>query len=344
MTMNRAAVGQNLVRTELWASELKEVLVDELMAQAYVNWLGDFPDGDNFTIPSIGEATIRDFTDDGDIIYDGLDTGEFGFTITEYKQSGTYITRKAQQDSFYAARLESSFVPKQNRALMESVETDTFAIGSSDTSVITQGAGQGASANPINGADHRLLATGSAPLGGNNRGVAYKDFAKVLFALKKANVSDKNLVGFVDPSVEYTLNTITPVVQGSNSPIDQSLAEALERSVASGTRFYRNIMGIDIYVTNYLPAAGTDSLGSETFTPTGGSSTTITNGIVNQFFSAADRELLPYLGAWRQLPIVDEGFNKDKQRFEYVTTSRYGLKLYRPENFVTMLSSTNVID
>jgi len=340
MSMNAAAVAANLVRTELWSAELKEILQDELNAQAYVNWMTDFPDGDQMTIPSVGESTVRTFTDDTSVVYDPLDTGEFNFNITEYLQSGTYITRKAQQDSFYASKLEASFVPKQARALQERVETDVFAMGSINSALLPQGGGQATGANTINGAAHRMIATGADVSGTTaDYTMALKDFAKALFALKKANVSDRSLIAIVDPSVEYTLNTLTNVVGSTTNarPADEGFHDIIRTSSASGMRFMKNFFGFDVYVSNYLTAAGSDSSGGETI------GTTIANGVTNIFFSAADREAMPFVGAWRQAPIVDSEFNKDKQRTEYLTTARYGLKLYRPENFVTILSSTNSI-
>ena len=38
-----------LIRSEVWANELKEILRDELMAMQYVDWMSNFPDGDTFT-------------------------------------------------------------------------------------------------------------------------------------------------------------------------------------------------------------------------------------------------------------------------------------------------------
>ena len=93
-----------LTRSEIWSTQLKEVLQDELSAQGWVNWLSEFPDGDTFTIPSIGESTIRDYTEDTEVIFDALDTGEFQFSITEYKSAGHYITEKARQDLFYSSQ------------------------------------------------------------------------------------------------------------------------------------------------------------------------------------------------------------------------------------------------
>ena len=36
----------HLIRSNLWSSQLKEELLDELMAMKYVDMITDFPDGD----------------------------------------------------------------------------------------------------------------------------------------------------------------------------------------------------------------------------------------------------------------------------------------------------------
>ena len=314
-----------LTRSEIWSNDLKELIHDELVGQQYVRWLTEFPDGTTFTIPSIGDATVRDYAENSPVQYDALDTGEFQFSITEYVSSGTFITAKARQDAFYAAELEASFVPKQSRAIAEKLETDIFALGMGGAS-----GGQTVSAvNAINGADHRWVASGTSEV------MTVSDFAKALFALKKANMADRNLVAFVDPSVEYELNTITNLTNVSNNPRWEGIVTS---GLASGMRFVKNIYGFDVYTSNYLAGAGATGAGAETV---GGVSTT--TGVCNIFFSAADPRNVPFLGAWRQMPKVDGEWNKDLQREEYVTTARYGLKVYRPENLVVVLSDTDQV-
>lgn len=61
------------------------------------------------------------------------------------------------------------------------------------------------------------------------------------------------------------------------------------------------------------------------------------NGKVNLFFSAAP-QVLPWVGSWRQLPKVDYEWVKDRQRHEFLTTARYGVKEYRPENMVEIVA------
>jgi hypothetical protein len=96
--------------------------------------------------------------------------------------------------------------------------------------------------------------------------------------------------------------------------------------------FVKNIFGFDVFVSNYLPTA------NETI-----DSVTTLAGKANIFMSAASSELLPFMGAMRQMPKVDGGYNYNKQREEYVTTARYGLKVYRPENLVCVLADTDQV-
>jgi len=317
MSMNTTN-GALLTRSEIWSTQLKEVLQDQLEAQGWVNWLSEFPDGDQFTIPSIGESTVRDYSEDTDVTFDALDTGEFTFSISEYLSSGHYITEKARQDLFYAAQLESKFVPSQARAMAEKLETDILALAAGGAS-----GGQTANAtNSINGAEHRFIGTGT------NETFAVADAAKALFALKKANVPSSNLIAIVDPSVEYALNTITNITNVSNNPRWEGL---IETGIGSDMRFIKNIFGFDFYVSNYLAEA------NETIT------LTTAQGVANIFMSAASPDLLPFMGAMRQMPKVDGQYNMNKQREEYVTTARYGLKVYRPENLVCVLTDTDQV-
>ena len=283
-----------LERSEIWSTQLKEVLQDELAAQGWVNWLSEFPDGAQFTIPSVGEATVRDYTEDTEVTFDSLDTGEFAFTISEYLSSGQYITEKARQDLFYAAQLEAKFVPYQARAIAEKIETDVLALSAGGAS-----GGQTADAtNSINGAEHRFIGTGT------NETMALADFAKALFALKKANVPSQNLIAIVDPSVEYEINTLTNIVNMSNNARWEGI---VQDGIGAGMRFTKNIYGFDVYVSNYLPTA------NETIT------LTTAAGKANTFFSAASPDLLPYMGAMRQMPKVDGVYKYNKHREESVS-------------------------
>ena len=313
---------QRLIRSEVYSSELKDILRDEMQAQRYVRMLDGFPDGDTFTIPTIGETTVADYSEDTAVSYVPMDTAEFQFTVDKYLQSASYITKKAAQDSFYSAQLEARFVPEQERAIMEHFESTTFA--SPEVGVTAN------SAETLDGVAHRFS-------GGNGGRLELADFAFARYALKKSNVPDRGMVAIVDPSVEYQLNTLTNLVNVSNNPMWEGI---VRDGIATGMRFVANVYGFDVYTSNYLKNTVADSALLEKDGTTANDFST-NNGVANLFFSS-DAGANPFVGAWRQMPEVDYEYNKDYQRHEYVTTARYGVKKYRPEGIISIVSNPAV--
>jgi hypothetical protein len=308
---------QNLIRTQLWSRQIKELLLDELNAMKFVRIIQDFPDGFTLNIPSIGEAETADFQENQQIKYNNMATGNFQFQFDQYKYSANAISEKFKRDSYYSQDVIAAFVPRQHRALMEAVEARIFAQAN---------AGQtSGSTNIINLADHRWVA------GGATQSITLPDFARAQYALTKANVPLTNLCAVVDPSVAYTLQTQANLV---NLLTPQPMwGDVTRDGIVTGFKFRFNVYGFDIYVSNYLP-----SIASETI-----SSTTVTSGVANYFFSATPGDTTPWIGAFRQEPTVYSEFNKDLQQTEYLTIAEYGFKLYRPENMVTVLTSTSAV-
>jgi len=310
-----------LTRTDIWSTELKEILRDEMQAQRYVRMLEGFPDGNTFHIPSIGQAQVENYSEDTAVNYRPLDTGEFTFTVDKYLSSATYMTKKAEQDVFYSSELMSRFVPEQERAIMEHFESTTMAAPEAGVSAN--------SAESIAGIAHRIS-------GGNAGKIQVEDFAFARYSLKKANVPDQAMVAIVDPSVEFTINTLSNLANVSNNPRFEGIVSA---GIATGMRFVANVYGFDVYTSNYLADATDSALAERDGSTTNDFSSTA--GKVNLFFSASPT-VNPFVGAWRQMPEVDYEYNKDYQRHEFVTTARYGVKLYRPENMVRVVTSTAV--
>tara|TARA_X000001382_G_scaffold129998_1_gene123495 strand:+ start:6937 stop:7908 length:972 start_codon:yes stop_codon:yes gene_type:complete len=315
--MFETGTNDHLIRSQLWSTFLKEEFNDVLMGTGFVQMLSEFPDGDTFNIPSVGQATVENYVEGNAVNYRNLDTGNFTFTITEYVASGHAITEKMKQDSVYANQVISSFPAKQARAIAEKMEKDMF-----EKMNVGQTAGN---VNLINGGRHRFVANDTVNT--NFKTIGLEDFAKAHYSLKKAEVPLTNLVAVVDPSVAYHLNTLTNLVNVSNNPQWEGIITS-GLSDQTGLKFIRNIYGFDVYVSNYLPTVGVETVDSVS---------TSAGAVANYFFSAAP-EALPLIGAVRQAPKVDSEYNKDLQREEYVTTARWGMKLYRPESLVTVLS------
>lgn len=312
-----AKVSEHLVRTELWSSELKDILQEQLMGTKYVRMLNGFPDGNQFTIPSIGELPMREVAENTPVTYDAMDTGEFTFGIDRYVEAATFITDKAKQDSFYAQQLIGMFPSKMRRALDENLESSVMGL------INTQTVGD---TNTINGADHRFVASGAT-----NTVLSLDDFAKAKYALDKAQAGGMR-VAVIDPSQEYVFNNLVGAQAFTNNPAFEGIVNGGFVNSVTGMRFVKNIFGFDVYVSNFL-AAPTDSAVD---------GVTVPASPVTNIFMSVGGDLTPFVGAYRQMPNVEYERNKDMRRDEYVMNARFGLKLYRPECVVGVISKSTI--
>jgi len=302
----------HVYRANLWTSQLKQRFDDILAGWRYVSMLSDFPDGDTWNQPSLGQAVVSDYVENSAVRYNAMDTGNFTFSITEYKQSGTYVSNKFKQDSYYISQIMAAIPREIEYALMASVEAKLLADGPN---------GQTASdLNVINDARHRWVASGP------NDTIALEDFAFAQYALQKANMPQSNLVALVDPSVAMTINRLTNIVNVSNNPSWEGIINTGMNP--TGLRFVKNVYGFDVYTSNFLKSGMSETIDGNA----------VTNGVANLFFSAAPGPSMPLIGAIRQPLKIESKYNMDLQREEFVTTLRYGSKLYRPENMVVVLS------
>jgi hypothetical protein len=317
-----AKVNENLVRAELWSAELKDVLQEQLMGTRYVRMLNGFPDGNQFTIPSIGELPMRETAELTPVVYDAMDTGEFNFTIDRYVESATYITDKAKQDSYYAQQLIGMFPTKMRRALDENLETSVFSLANTQTVN---------NANSINGASHRFIASG-----GTNTVLSLDDFAKAKFALDKAQAGGTR-VAIIDPSQEYVFNQLVGGQAFINNPQFGGIVNGGFVNEVTGMRFVKNIFGFDVYVSNFLSIPTDTAINADAR----GSVSTPAAPVTNVFMSVGG-DLTPFVGAYRQMPRVEYERNKDLRRDEYVMNARFGLKLYRPECLVSVISKSTI--
>jgi hypothetical protein len=314
---NYAKVNEHLVRTELWSAQLKDVLLDQLMGTKYLRMLNGFPDGNQFTIPSIGELPMRETSENDPVVYDTMDTGEFTFQIDRYVEAATFITDRAKQDSFYANQLIAMFPQKMRRALEENMESSVLTLVNQQTL---------SNLNSINGAPHRFVASGNS-----NTTLNLDNFAQAKYALDKANATGAR-IAIIDPSQEFELNKLVGAQAFVNNPQFGGMVNGGFVNSTTGMRFSRSIFGFDIYCSNYLPTT-TESAINSINVPA--------SPVVNIFMSVGGDET-PFVGAYRQMPRVEYERNKDLRRDEYVMNARFGLKLYRPECIVGIISRSTI--
>lgn len=313
-------VNDHLVRTEQWASYLKEVLQEDLMAKGYVRQLDGFTDGNQLTIPSIGEMPMRNVDENSPAVYDAADTGEFTFSIDHYVESAFFMTDRAKQDSYYASQLLAMIPEKMRRALDEDYESKVWSLGNTQTLN---------DANSINGAAHRFIGSGDS-----NTNLSLEDFAKAKFALDKASAMGAR-IAVIDPSQEFVFNKLI----GAQGFINNPQFEGVVTSGFTGNapKFIRNFMGFDVYVSNFLATPTDSAINADAR----GSVSTPTAPVSNLFMTVGG-DRTPFVGAYRQLPRVEFERNKDLRRDEYVMNARFGLKLYRPECLVSVITKSTL--
>lgn len=303
----------HLERSQIWSTMIKEALQDDLEAQGLVNWISDFPDGAQFNISSIGELTIDQMEEGKPLPARRPDTGQFNFQINHSLGNKAYYTDEFMEDDFLAPQVVNATPKKMKRALDEFIETEIFKLHNKQTL---------ADANSIRGYAHRYS-------GGNSGAMELQDYAYAKLSLKKANVPQRGLVGFVDPAEAYRLETLTNLVDVSNNPRWEGI---VQDGIDTGMRFIKNIYGIDIYESNYLDVV------DETIDDKEGNSNALTGAVCNLFFAAGDPDINPFMGAWRRMPTIESWRDHNERTEYYQLTARLGLDLYRHENLVTVLS------
>lgn len=308
---------EHLIQANLYSREITRMFQDDLFAMRFVRTITDFPHGTTLNIPRLGQAHQKDFAEGQAIKYEKFDTGNFTFTIDQYKYSAHSISEKFKRDSFWSAEVQAAFAPEQHRALMKGFETRVFERANSSQTA--------SSLNTIQGANHRWVATGT------NETIALKDFMLAEFALRRANVPMRNLVAVVDASVAFAIENSTNAVS-LLSPMPK-WGDMVNNGLVSGFQFRFNIYGFDVYISNYLPRDIAETINGRS----------VTTGVANMFFSAEPGNTLPWLAAFRQMPTVQSEFNKDLQQTEFLTICEYGVQIFRPENLVIVLSDTDQV-
>jgi hypothetical protein len=209
------------------------------------------------------------------------------------------------------------FPTKMRRALDENLETSVFSLANTQTAN---------NLNSINGAAHRFVASGSS-----NTVLSLDDFAKAKFALDKAQAGGTR-VAIIDPSQEYVFNQLVGAQAFINNPQFGGIVNGGFVNEVTGMRFVKNIFGFDVYVSNFLA----------TPTDTAINSVNVPASPVTNIFMSVGGDLTPFVGAYRQMPRVEYERNKDLRRDEYVMNARFGLKLYRPECLVSVISKSTI--
>lgn len=310
-----------LIKAEVFSEILLQQIHDGLLPDGLHRDVSDFGDGEKLVIPTLGETVLRDYVEDTGVEFDPLDSGNVYLEITKYVSAAAYVTDKLKQDSYKAEALEAAIPVEHFRLIAERYETDMLATVNQQTL---------GNPNVINGFAHRWIASS----GSTNGVITLEDFLYAKLAADKANMPDEGRVAIVDATVEAALNMQIGSAAFSMNPQFEGIVNT---GFARGKKFYRNIYGWDVYVSNRLPTV--------TETINGGphaSSKSITGGVVNVFGVFTDDQTTPFMGAWRQMPATEGFRNVTFKRDEYSTTARWGFGLQRTESLIGIITNPAV--
>lgn len=321
-TTNTTAIRRAEVYSDLILDEIKDGFLPEGLHRD----VSDFGDGDTLYITTFGEVVLRDLQEGQDTPIDAIDTGRISLTITEHVGAGAALTDEMKEDSHQARQFDAMIVPKMLRAIKERYETDLLSQQSKQTA---------ANANAVNGFAHRYVASGGA----GARVLTIDDLIYAKLAMDKANLPAEGRILIVDPLVEATINSLVGIADATYNPRFEGM---IETGFAKNMKFLRNIMGIDIWMSNRLPrvtaAEVLDTSGITVPAPSSNDTAEV-GDIVNQIWCVADDTVTPIMGAWRRMPEVEGDRNVQKRQDEFYTSARWGFGMQRPQSMISLITS-----
>lgn len=312
------------IRQQIYGTIVQETLKSEFFGMDPVFDISEFVDGDTYNMPTVGQMQARTANvatvESEDVVFDALDTGRITLSVDTYDHIAWYETKKLEEDA-YLNLVAMKGLQEAMYGMRSLFETNLWARHNSIQTA--------AATNTVNSVAHRFIATGTSQV------VDLSDFAYVKLALDKAYVPDQGRIMVVDPAVEFTLNKLLGAQAFNYNPMFEGL---VTEGFRKNYRFIRNLYGIDIYVSNFLPKIASESINASAV---GRTNASVTNGVCNFAFSVASDSLKPLMGAWRRRPELESWDDKEKldTRTNYKITGRYGFAKHREQGLVTLITS-----
>lgn len=317
-TSNTAA----FIESEQYSQFILMNLHDGLLPGAFFRNVSDFGQGETLNIKTVGSTTLQEITENEDLTYNPIDTGEVQLQITEYVGDAWYITDVLRQDGSQVEALHSARAGEATRAIQENFETVFLS---------TMNSAQTASdRNLINGFSHRFRASG------NNQTLDDADLIDMGLAFDKANVPMGGRVAIVDPVSAAAFSKRAQLTANLDASV---FGDLVKNGFMKDHKFVTEIYGWTILTSNRLP-----SVSGETLTLFDGSSSSSTSGTANIFMCVADDQCKPGMVAWRQPPKVESGRDRSKKRDEFDTTARWGVGAQRLDTLGVVVTSATATE
>ena len=312
------------IESQQYSQFILDNLHDYLLPEGMYRDVTDFGSGTTLNIKTVGTVTLQDAAEDTPLNFTNIDTGNITLSITDYIGDAWKVTDDLREDGSQVDTLMAMRAMESTRALGENHEGRFLAVAN--------GGQTAANLNLVNNRPHRFVAGGA---GASTRNVVLGDFVAMKLAFDKANAPASGRIAIVDPIVEATLNTLissTSVV--NNTPQFQGV---LNEGFARDHRFVRNIMGWDIYTSNFLPSlTATEAINGAAYDLA--NDTAEVGDKANIFMCVADDSCKPVMHAWRRAPETEGWRDQEERADKYQVTSRFGFGVQRADTLGVLLT------
>ena len=305
----------SFIEAQQYSNFILQNLHDGLLPASFYRNVTDFGNGDTLNIKTVGSATIQEITENEDITYNPIESGNVTLQITDYIGDGFYVTDVMRQDGSQVEQLLAMRAAEGTRAIQETFESRFFQ---TLYAVQTDGA-----TNAINGFAHRMVGSGTTET------MTEADLIDMRLSFDKANVPMNGRVAIVDPVVAATLQKNIQLVNNVNAqgPLFQQLVkDGFDRD----HKFVTDIHGWSIWTSNRLPVVASGA--------GDGSASLSGAGVANIFMCVADDQCKPGMVAWRQTPSTETDRDISKGRDEFVTKTRWGDGVQRLDSLGIILT------
>jgi len=186
----------------------------------------------------------------------------------------------------------------------------------------------------VNGRPHRWVAGGASA---TTRLMTMSDFIAMKLSFDKANVPSAGRIAIVDPIVEATINGL--VLNTTSINYNPQFEGLMTTGFASTHRFVRNIMGFDVYTSNYLPVkTATEALNASSYNLA--NDTAEIGDVANVFMCVADDSTKPIMHAWRRNPKTEGWRDEETRSDKFQVTSRFGMGAQRLDTLGVVFTTT----
>lgn len=312
------------IEAQQYSQFILDNLKDALLPEGMWRDVSDFGSGTTLNIKTVGTVTLQEAAEDVPLVYNPIDTGTITLTITDYVGDAWKVTDDLREDGSQIDTLMSMRAMESTRALGEYHESRFLAVAN---------AGQtNANVNLVNGRPHRWVAGGAS---GTSRNMTFADFIAMKLSFDKAGVPSAGRIAIVDPIVEATINgLVLNTTSVSYNPMFEGL---MTTGFTANHKFVRNIMGFDVWTSNYLP----QKTAQEAIDASGyglANDTAEIGDVANLFMCVADDGCKPVMHAWRRMPRTEGWRDEETRSDKFQVTSRYGFGVQRLDTLGVILT------